>query len=621
MRTHIRSYSVIIVLLLAAVMLIGLFSVPARAAGPWYVAPTGSDGSSCLSPGSPCATINGAIGKASSGDTIYVATGTYTSSSGVEVVLIDRSITLSGGWDSTFTTQTGTSTIDGGRARRGITINDSQSANIERFTIQHGWVANGDGGGIYNAGSMTLNSSIVNDNTAYNQGGGIYNYTNTMTLNNSTISFNTSQYSAGGGVYNFGGLATLQNSTISDNTGSFGGGIYKYSGTMILNNCTVSGNSSLSDRGGGIFNFSGDMTLNNSTISGNTSSSDGGGIVNHYDSTMTLNNSTVTSNTAYTFGGGIRSYIPVTLQNSILAGNISLGTDPDCYGPISSAGYNLIGNTTCLINGDLTGNITGVDPMLGPLQNNGGTTLTHALLQGSPAINAGNPAGCTDQLGNPLTADQRGKPRVGRCDVGAYELQPLGFSTKLADRQISHHGEAISYTITLDNPGAAEITGVQLSDALPAHLGYVNGSLSASKGQAAYQNGVISWNGTLSAEEQVQVVFTATVDNLAPLNQPITNTAEIQGGGEVFLRDAAVLVESYQIALPVILRPCLPLYSDNFSNPASGWFVGDDGDYRYEYLNGEYRILVRPTQGGRRRSRLPGFGLLGLCRPAESKWA
>ena len=92
MRTHIRSYSAIIVLLLTAVMLISLFSVPARAAGPWYVAPTGSDASSCLSPGSPCATINGAIGKASSGDTIYVATGTYTSGSGNEVVLIDKDI-------------------------------------------------------------------------------------------------------------------------------------------------------------------------------------------------------------------------------------------------------------------------------------------------------------------------------------------------------------------------------------------------------------------------------------------------------------------------------------------------------------------------------------------------
>ena len=93
------------------------------------------------------------------------------------------------------------------------------------------------------------------------------------------------------------------------------------------------------------------------------------------------------------------------------------------------------------------------------------------------------------------------------------------------------------------------------------------------------------------------MAFAATVDDLAPLNQPITNTAEIQGGGEVFLRNAAVLVKSYQISLPVILRPCLPLYSDNFSNPASGWFVGDDGDNRYEYLNGEYRILVRPAPG------------------------
>src|SRR3990172_8490662 len=107
MITHSRSWSAITVLAFAALTLIVLISTHARAAGPWYVAPGGSDGNSCLSAGSPCATINGAIGKASSGDTVYVATGTYTNTTGSEVVLIDKDITLSGGWDVAFITQSG----------------------------------------------------------------------------------------------------------------------------------------------------------------------------------------------------------------------------------------------------------------------------------------------------------------------------------------------------------------------------------------------------------------------------------------------------------------------------------------------------------------------------------
>jgi hypothetical protein len=79
----------------------------------------------------------------------------------------------------------------------------------------------------------------------------------------------------------------------------------------------------------------------------------------------------------------------------------------------------------CNIVGDATGNLLGVDPLLGPLQNNGGPTLTHALLGGSPAIAAGNPGGCRDQNGNLLTTDQRGfaRPAAGSpfCDIGAYE--------------------------------------------------------------------------------------------------------------------------------------------------------------------------------------------------------
>jgi len=432
-------------------MFIGLSSNPARAAGPWYITTAGDDSNSCLNPASPCATINGAIGKASSGDTIYVATGVYTSSS-YEVVLIDRSITLSGGWDASFTAQTGMATIDGGAARRGITINPALTVTIERFAVQAGWDASiYGGGGIYSGANVTLNNSTINGNTAVHPGGGIkcHGY---LIMNNSTVSGNST---IGGGIYS-----------------DWGGGISMQSCNVILNNSTVSGNTSWS-YGGGIASSSSTLNLNNSTVSGNTARDGGGGILND-SSTITLNNSTVSGNSS-----GIGSYSPfggmysATLKNSILAGN-----GGDCGVYIISAGYNLIGSIGCHISGNTTGNIIGADPLLGPLQDNGGPTFTRALLAGSPAIDAGNPDGCTDHQGNPLITDQRGKRRVGRCDMGAYE---------------------VSY--------------------------------------------------------------------------------------------------DYHIFIPSILKPCLPLYTDDFSNPASGWLVADDGDNRYEYLNGEYRILVRPAPG------------------------
>ena len=92
---------------------------------------------------------------------------------------------------------------------------------------------------------------------------------------------------------------------------------------------------------------------------------------------------------------------------------------------IASADYNLVEDTSGATFTPLANDITGQDPVLGALANNGGPTQTHAFLAGSPAIDAGNPAGCTDHLGNPLAADQRGMPRDGRCDMGAYEF---GFS-------------------------------------------------------------------------------------------------------------------------------------------------------------------------------------------------
>jgi hypothetical protein len=113
----------------------------------------------------------------------------------------------------------------------------------------------------------------------------------------------------------------------------------------------------------------------------------------------------------------------VTLQNTIVTNSSSGG---NCGGTINSNGYNLSSDTTCNFNN--SGDLNNTDPNLGPLQSNGGPTETMALLPGSPAIDTGNPGGCTDGHGHLLKTDQRGKPRpdkedFGSCDRGAYERQ------------------------------------------------------------------------------------------------------------------------------------------------------------------------------------------------------
>jgi CSLREA domain-containing protein len=298
-------------------------------------------------------------------------------------------------------------------------------------------IRNGNSGIFNNGGILTLNDSVVRDNSSFGgiSGGGILNRSGTLTLNNSSVSNNSA--GEGAGIYNDGnGTVILSYSKVMNNVaGNSGGGIRNLAGTVNLNNSVVFGNSSLSPgRGAGIHCENGTVTLTNSTVSGNIGSTGGGIYHTGNDSIVILNNSTVSNNSAdvgggiYT-GGGVGS--ATILRNSILAGNVA-STMPDCRAPANtptgSAGYNLIGNNSgCFFTsgpGDQVGtDVNPIDPNLGPLQNNGGPTETHILIFFSRAINRGNPAGCTDHLGNPLLSDQRGLARVQVCDIGSYEFQ------------------------------------------------------------------------------------------------------------------------------------------------------------------------------------------------------
>jgi hypothetical protein len=264
---------------------------------------------------------------------------------------------------------------------------------LSKLTIRNGVV----GGGISNQGTLMINNSTVSGNSATYGGGGIHN-NGTLTINNSTVSGN----SAGHGSLPSG----------------FGGGILN-NGTLTINNSTVSGNTANYD--GGISN-GGMLTINNSTVSGNSASHDDGGIGN--GGALKVNNSTISGNGASgTIGGIDNSGGTATFQNSIVANNSPGG---NCGGTMISDGYNLSSDNTCSFNG--TGDLNNTDPQLGPLQDNGGPTQTMGLLSDSPAIDAGNPGGCTDGQGRLLKTDQRGMPRpdredTGGCDMGAFEEQ------------------------------------------------------------------------------------------------------------------------------------------------------------------------------------------------------
>jgi CSLREA domain-containing protein len=326
----------------------------------------------------------------------------------------------------------------------GIFNDEGATANLTGLTIS-GNTGDGGGGGIYNVGTLTLLASTVSGNTSP-FGVGIRNE-GALTIDDSTLNNNIGG-SAGGGILNGrgsfsldDGVATLTNVTISGNGATFGGGINNVGtmeiassevtgnsgvygggvlngGPMTVASSTISGNSA--SYGGGVQN-QGSLSLSNSTISGNEAASIGGGIQNSvYGGSMTLSNTSVSRNSAPN-GGGIWTDGITSLKNTLLANNTG-----DCSGTLTSEGYNLIRDTNgCTILGDPTGNITGADPLLGLLADNGGPTQTHALLPGSPAIDAGSP-NCpppdTDQRGEPRPLDGNGDGQAA-CDIGAYEAE------------------------------------------------------------------------------------------------------------------------------------------------------------------------------------------------------
>jgi len=262
-------------------------------------------------------------------------------------------------------------------------------------------------GGTVSISDLTITNGVGSDNNGLfgSIGGGIYNsYYSTLTINNCTISGNSVFGGLGAGIYtDIFATLTITNSTISNNAGDYlGGGIFNDSGTVIIDNSTISGNSA---PGGGAAIWNGSYSPDTSGV-------------------VRITNSTFSDNL------GADGIDDDGLSGGLTIGNTILHTTPiTIFGsgsvPPTSLGYNM---TDSAYHGDPRyalflsgpGDQMNTDPLLGPLQDNGGPTFTHALLCDSPAINAGNPS-----FTPPPDYDQRGPgfPRVvnGRIDIGAFE--------------------------------------------------------------------------------------------------------------------------------------------------------------------------------------------------------
>jgi len=423
--------------------------------------------------------------------TLREAINFANSNPGVDTVTFDAGITGAitlGGTSLPAITQSvtiqgpgsGILAIDGNAASR-ILVVTAGTVSISGLTLRNGrhdgGVDAGFGGCIWNQGTLILANCVISGSAAVGftgSGGAIYNE-GTLTVGGCTLSGNSATANVinalGGALANV-GTATLTDSTITSNSaaasGVYGGAVYNgAAGTLSLTRCTLDNNSGSSTNPspgviGGALAIFGNAGLVNCTFSANSATSSGtptagtsqgGALAAIGAGVLTMTNNTVTANSAVGTKSGVGGGIYITpgttahLINNLVTGNTA-ASSPDLAGAMATNFANL----------------TAVDAELGPLQNNGGSTRTHALLYGSPAINTG---AVNDAPAN----DQRGQPRISPVDVGAYEVQatyPLAGYTRTATLvpiagvkvQLSNAGGPLGAPVTSDSSGLYSFSNV-----------------------------------------------------------------------------------------------------------------------------------------------------------------
>lgn len=312
----------------------------------------------------------------------------------------------------------------------------------------------------------------IQGRASVNDGAGISNSGNLL-IERCVMQYSTATY--GGAVFNQGD-AVINDSEIRDNTAAMGGGIYSKFGKLLLRNSTVAANTA-TDVGGGINVYYPGSSLEvlNSTFSGNSAgpgTRPGGAINAENGTTVTIQSSTIAFNSAAGGGAAVNLVAAATgkITNSIIAGN----TGGDCGGVLTSTGHNLLQSAGCGF--AATGDITGVNPQLGALNDNGGHTRTHALNADSPAIDAGVMSTGTPEF------DQTGvyRPQGTAVDIGAYEYR-VAWPARIAgplplyyqDIQKAYDATLTGDTVELLNTGFTQEVSFNRSVAVTISGGYL----------------------------------------------------------------------------------------------------------------------------------------------------
>jgi hypothetical protein len=336
------------------------------------------------------------------------------------------------------------------------------------------------GGAIFaSGGHLSISGSVINDNIALSIGGGICAENTDVSIIASEVGGNATRFNHGGGIRMTYGTLTVRDSAIQNNrAGNAGGGIQGFYssitivGSSINNNASGASDSVSTVDGGGVSEFGGDLTIQGSTISNNSAKGSGGGVSFAGMGQLAISYSTIANNIASGGGGGIMG--AGTVSHSVIARNQGPLQAASDVAENSSFTFSLVGTNAGrglieapLGSPDANGNLIGgpvhgvIDPLLGPLADNGGFMLpdgshilTHALLPGSPAIDAGDPSAVAG-LNEVPANDERGAPftRVfgGRIDLGAVESQPNPLP---GDYNFDGVVDAADYTVWRDSSGS-----------------------------------------------------------------------------------------------------------------------------------------------------------------------
>ena len=426
----------------------------------------------------------------------------------------------------------------------GGAINAQGPLTINGGYFEGNFAPTGFGGALDLQGPTTITNSYFKSNSS-NYGGAIVMGPGSLTLSNSVFAGNTAGV-VGGALE--GGNMTISTTTFDQNGAPHGGAVSASAGVSIVSS-TFTGNYATTTNGGGLENDGSGNTVSDSTFTGNTAAVNGGAIYNN--ASLSVNNTTIAANPT---GGGIynNSSATISFENSILSGNAP--NNCSTLGTLTSLGNNIDSAFTCNFG---SGDQSGVDPLLGALANNGGPTETMSLLAGSPAIDGGSNVTCAP-------TDQRGikRPQGGTCDVGAYEVRTLSFTSVGAyDGWVLETGKNTNVGGILDTTGGTLLVG---DNALNRRY-----------------RGFLSFNTAALPNSATLVLARVLVKQQALVGNPFgtQGALEVDPAKPYFGRGLALVSSDWQV-------PALPSLAGAFTSPPiGGWYSGEVGGAGLSKIN------------------------------------